>query len=265
VTFINEVVNDNFGFSGEAAVEPDPDQVAKAADDFKRLKSKLSIARATESAGLSLLDVGCGVGTFLLQAQREGWKVSGLELSPSVAAYARERNGLDVSSISIESTTKFSAQSLDVITLFGVIEHLANPRRAVDECARILRPSGFLVLQTPAEDGMIRRLGRFLYWASGGLVRFQVKQLYQMHGGHSVCFNRRSIRELLSRHGFEVRSIEASTYGIRLLQMRFRRMPFLKRLIYGFGTFVVFSLGQVLGSNHMTVYAQKRSSETVAK
>jgi len=257
VRFINEVIDDNLGFGVDHEVAEDPDLTMKAVSDFRQLKEKLAAVRMP-CQGRSLLDVGCGMGTFLQQAQQEGWNAAGLELSPAIAAYAREQRGLAVDSSSIESTTSFPSASFDVVTMFGVIEHLANPQSAAGECARLLRPGGLLVLQTPSEDGLMRRVGRLLYWASGGLFSFQVKQFYQMNGGHSVCFDRRSIKTLLDRTGFEVLSIEGSTYGLRLLLRRFREMRAPKRLIYTVGTSLVFFAGRILGSNHMTIYAQKR-------
>jgi len=92
-----------------------------------------------------------------------------------------------------------------------------------------------------------------------GLVNFHVRQLYAVGGGHSTIFNKRSIRALLAHCGFEVVSIDQSTYGLRVLLMRFENLPLHKRLTHILGTSIVFSLGRVLGgNNHMTVYAQKR-------
>lgn len=258
VTFINEAVNDNLGFAIEAGEEPDPILMLKAANDFKRLEARLAgLARRPDR---SLLDVGCGSGYFLHEVEQHGWRVAGLELSQSLATYARERYGLLVDKASIESPTRFPSESFDLITMFGVIEHLAHPRRAVEECTRLLRPDGVLVLQTPSEDGLIRRVGRFLYWATGGAVRFQVRQLYQMGGGHSVCFNRTSMRTLLGLCGLEVISSEQSTYGFRVLLHRFKDLPIAKKIVQTVGTLAVFSLGRIVGgSNHMTVYARKRA------
>lgn len=261
VTFINKTVDDNFGFGVDREVAEDPALALKAASDFRRLKKKLSSVGLSQRSPLVLLDAGCGMGTFLMYPRGEGWQVSGLELSPAEAAYARQQRGLTVHTGSIESVTNLPSGSCDVVTMFGVIEHLGNPRGAGEECARLLRSPGLLVLQTPAEDGLMRRLGRFLYWASGGCISFQVKQLYQMNGGHSVCFSRRSIGELMARCGFEILSVEGSTYGLRLLLMRFRGMPWPRRLLYCMGTSVVFSLGRIFGSNHMTIYAQKRGPD----
>jgi 2-polyprenyl-3-methyl-5-hydroxy-6-metoxy-1,4-benzoquinol methylase len=262
VIFINRVVDDNVGFTVECAIITDPTVTLKSAHDFKSLKENLQkIAGVAQSRSVRLLDVGCGIGTFLLEARQEGWRVAGLELSPTVGAYAREQRGLEVHVGSIESVTDFPQASFDIISMFGVIEHLANPSAAAQECAKILRPGGFLVLQTPTEDGLLRRAGRFLYWATGGLVKFQASQLYQMAGGHSICFDRRSIKVLLSRYNFEVLSIEQSTYGVRALLLRFASLPLHKKLPYVVGTCILFWLGRIVGgTNHMTVYARRSAT-----
>jgi len=147
-TFIDQVIDDNFGFSIEYEIKTDPTIAIKSANDFKRIKSKLREVGSGKIPHLRLLDVGCGTGAFLEEAQREGWSVAGLELSPKVADYARRQRSLEVETCSIESPTNFAPASFDIVTMFGVIEHLGNPRGAARECARLLRPGGFLVLQT---------------------------------------------------------------------------------------------------------------------
>lgn len=258
LTFVNQPITCNSGFTVEY-VGTDPIIEIKSAKDLKYIKSKLKAAGLIEFRGQRLLDVGCGAGVFLEQAQQEGCKVAGLELGQALADWARRERKVEVETDSIESVTNFPAASFDIVTMFGVIEHLGSPRSAVQECARLLRSGGLLVVQTPTEDGLIRRIGHILYRASGGFVNFQVKQFYQTGGGHTICFNRASLSRLLTRGGFEILTIDPSTYGLRLLLMRFENLPFWKRLIYGVGTSIVFSLGRVLrSSNHMTVYALKR-------
>jgi SAM-dependent methyltransferase len=260
VGFINQLINDNAGFSLEQGTKMDPHLASKAVNDFYRVKARLKGVGVVASRNRRILDVGCGTGAFLWQALQDGWSALGLELSPSLADYARKQRGVEVEIGSIESQTDLPPQSVDVITMFGVIEHLGNPRGAAQECGRLLRPGGFLILQTPSEDGFIRGIGRLLFRATGGFVSFHVKQLYSMGGGHSVCFNRRSIGVLLAQCGFEVLSIDQSTYGLGTLLERFKGMPLYKKLLYSSGTCAVFSLGRILRAyNHMTVYAQKRA------
>jgi SAM-dependent methyltransferase len=256
--FINAPIENGQGFAIEYGLTTDPVLAAKARKDFQELKSVLLRSGAAGVHRLCLLDIGCGIGSFLLGPAQEGWPVAGLELSSSAAQYAGEERGLNVQPGSIEDGTSFPSAQFDVITMYGVIEHLRHPRKALDECARLLKPQGFLVIQTPNGNGLMRRAGQLIYRATDGLLRFQVKEFFQMGGGHSVCFNRRSIDILLATAGFSVISIRQSTYGLRILLQRFGHLGLPARAAKCLGTSALFALGQMLGaSNHMTVYARK--------
>src|SRR5438045_8341463 len=69
-----------------------------------------------------LLDVGCALGDFLVEARASGWDVEGVEISSYAAQRARER-GLRVSAGRLEAL-ELPAASFDVITLYDAIEHL---------------------------------------------------------------------------------------------------------------------------------------------
>ena len=43
----------------------------------------------------------------------------------------------------------FAGESFDAVTLFHVMEHVANPRAVLNEVSRILRPNGAVILQVP--------------------------------------------------------------------------------------------------------------------
>lgn len=97
----------------------------------------------------SVLDVGCGSGTFLsLLQRRTRAQVRGLEPSPEACAAIRERYGLDVTQGDIEGA-EFPQGTFDVVTMFHVLEHLSRPRQAVEKVSRWLKPGGVLLLQTP--------------------------------------------------------------------------------------------------------------------
>lgn len=44
----------------------------------------------------------------------------------------------------------FDDESVDIITSMAIIEHLENPERYVQECYRILKPQGFMILTVPS-------------------------------------------------------------------------------------------------------------------
>ncbi|MGH7822883.1 MAG: class I SAM-dependent methyltransferase, partial [Candidatus Binatia bacterium] len=104
-----------------------------------------------------LLDVGCGVGLFLDEARRCGWQVQGLEASAAPGRIARERFGLPVITATI-ADAGLPDRSFDVVTFFDVLEHLPDPRAALDRAARILRPGGLLVAQSPNLQSLMARL-----------------------------------------------------------------------------------------------------------
>src|SRR5439155_7104067 len=115
-----------------------------------------------ESPG-RLLDVGCHIGIFLDVARRAGWETYGVELSRWSADRARAR-GLRVVDGTLE-TAGFEAGSFDVITMWDVIEHLADPFTELQRAAKLLRPGGLLALSTMNVDAWFPRLlGRRWPW-----------------------------------------------------------------------------------------------------
>jgi SAM-dependent methyltransferase len=103
------------------------------------------------------LDVGCATGDFLAALQEKGWHVQGVELNPQIAAFAQETIGDEVFAGSLLEAV-YSDQAFDLVTFWDVLEHLADPRQALVEAARITRPSGSLVLSLPNPSSLEARL-----------------------------------------------------------------------------------------------------------
>jgi SAM-dependent methyltransferase len=96
-----------------------------------------------------VLDVGCGSGSFLhVLERRTGVRGVGLEISASAAAAARDQSGLTVHAGDV-GTAEFPDGAFDFITMFHVVEHLAEPREALAKVARWLAPGGALLVQVP--------------------------------------------------------------------------------------------------------------------
>jgi SAM-dependent methyltransferase len=109
-----------------------------------------------------LLDVGCALGDFLLEAKAAGWDVHGVEISSFAAERARER-GLDVRAGRLEELD-LPAASFDAITLYDSIEHLTDPVATLAAVGRLLVPGGLVHLVTPNVGGLQARvLGRHWY------------------------------------------------------------------------------------------------------
>lgn len=138
-----------------------------------------------------LLDVGCGHGFFLKAMAESGWQVEGIEISATGRDYARAVLGVEVSAQPLPRLEWAEAQ-FDVITLFYVIEHLADPRAVLTEVRRLLRPGGLLLLRWPHTTPLARLLRPWV----------QSLKLYQAPS-HLFDFAPRSITILLSDLGFQ--------------------------------------------------------------
>ena len=147
-------------------------------------------------AGGTWLDVGCAVGFTLDTARTDGYAVHGVEVSDWASSVARERFGLDVSASLAEA--RFVLQRpVDVLTMYQVLEHLADPLRSLQEARACLRPDGLLLIETWDRRSIVARLfGRFWQQISPPSVVW--------------LFDRRSLDELLRRAGFRLMRIEVS-------------------------------------------------------
>ena len=97
--------------------------------------------------GGTLLDVGCGDGSFLELAHNCGWNVTGIDFDPEAVANASKR-GLAVYQGGIE-LFEGKSELYDVITLNHVIEHVHAPCSVLKSCYRILKPGGQIWIETP--------------------------------------------------------------------------------------------------------------------
>lgn len=115
-----------------------------------------------------LIDVGCSTGQFLNLARASGYAVSGIEFSDDSRLFAANHFGLTIEPGSIHDTAQ-EPGSLDVVTMFDVIEHVRDPIADMRAAHALLRPGGWFALSTPNIDGLFPRLSRPLahrldYW-----------------------------------------------------------------------------------------------------
>lgn len=113
-----------------------------------------------------LLDVGCGAGHLLARMQSLGWSVHGIEADPAAARIAADGVGVDRVHQGDLCDAPFDAGSFDAVTLFHVLEHVADPGEALARCRALLAPGGRLVLATPNLESLGRRAfgAAWLHW-----------------------------------------------------------------------------------------------------
>lgn len=90
----------------------------------------------------SVLDVGCGDGSFLFRyLDYKPSAFQGIEASPSLKAQAEVR-GIKVTAVDLNGVWPYADNTFEVVHCSQVIEHLHNTRLFVSEIRRVLKPGG---------------------------------------------------------------------------------------------------------------------------
>lgn len=164
-------------------------------------RAGLDLIEAHVGPNGSLLDVGCATGSFLSLAKGRGWECRGVEVSAFAAARARESTGCEIFCGKLVDAP-FGDGSFDVITMWDLLEHLPVPLQGLENARRLLKPSGVLLVNTPNENSLLRKVARFLYRGSGGWITAPVNRLY--HPYHLYYFGAETLTVLFRRAGFEL-------------------------------------------------------------
>ena len=165
---------------------------------------KIGQMLAKPNKQIHLLDVGCSSGAFLHIATQLGYQAEGVEPATQ-AAQAAQAAGLKVHHGLLQNIG-FAAQSFDAVTLFEVIEHLKQPLGLLQECHRILKPGGIMLIGT----------GNAASWTAATMgSRWEYLHI-DGHGGHVSFFNPASMALLAQRAGFVLERIE--TRNVRFFE-----------------------------------------------
>jgi SAM-dependent methyltransferase len=150
-------------------------------------------ALARTDAG-GVLDIGCGRGEWLKVLAAAGIEASGVDLSPVMAEHCRAQ-GLDVvAGDALAALADRPAESLTVVSGFHIIEHLpfAVLYRVFEEVARVLRPGGLCIFETPNPENLLVGSHTFYHDAthSNPLTPTATGFLAEYHGLHPVEIRR---------------------------------------------------------------------------
>jgi 2-polyprenyl-3-methyl-5-hydroxy-6-metoxy-1,4-benzoquinol methylase len=144
-------------------------------------------ARYLPAPGAKALDIGTAGGAFLDAANQYGYDAYGMEPSADLVTRGKAR-GLQIEQGTIEEH-RFARGSFDLVCLWDVIEHLPDPKSALCEILKLLKPEGILLINFPDIGTWQARLaGRRFWW------------ILSVHLHH---FTRQYLAEICSRTGFE--------------------------------------------------------------
>jgi 2-polyprenyl-3-methyl-5-hydroxy-6-metoxy-1,4-benzoquinol methylase len=137
----------------------------------------------------SMLDYGCGTGTFLSEMKTSGWAVQGIEPDPGARSKAIGITGASVEEPSFLSS--IHSDSVDAITMWHVLEHVHDLHQTLGELIRILKRDGVLIIAVPNHRSYDAAFyGK--YWAAYDVPR------------HLYHFSPATMKKLMSMHGLTI-------------------------------------------------------------
>jgi SAM-dependent methyltransferase len=149
-------------------------------------------------AGSRVLEVGCGLGDFLVLAREAGARVLGLELDGPYADFAEKQHNLSIGRGRVEDLD--TEARFDVIALFHVVEHLEDPVGVLAALRPKLASGGRLFIEVPDFMGP---------WRIPFTEFLRLEHLYN--------FSPETLRRVLARAGFRVTRQDGDPFLLRVV------------------------------------------------
>jgi ubiquinone/menaquinone biosynthesis C-methylase UbiE len=210
--------DDHAVFEQDATVKSwDSDYYHPIAERYYDRAIKMMLRLMDVRPGAEVLDAGCGPGVHSIRVARAGFRVRAIDISQTMLSEAKDR----VAAAGLSAVVAFQQENLTRLTLpdasykyvfsWGVIIHIHDVERALDELARIVVPGGRLglyVTNRKAWDHKLESLARLLLRKPVGRESLSLGNgvWYEMHGEKLWVwqFDIPELQRQLERRGFRV-------------------------------------------------------------
>ena len=144
------------------------------------------------------LDVGSGAGVSVGTAAKLGFQAVGIEPSANAVALSRQRYDVPITH-GLLGTDDALPRDFGLLSLWDVIEHVEDPESLVRACHAHLAQGGVMILETPDEGALLRRLIVAVGRVAMGPFDLRSSIYYR---AHRYYFTRAAMTCLLERCGF---------------------------------------------------------------
>ncbi|QYS87957.1 class I SAM-dependent methyltransferase [Flavobacterium columnare] len=186
---------------------------------YALIKKVALVSSIHKSKGI-ILDIGAGTGDFLVTAKNAGWITKGFEPNTNARNLALLK-GIEL----VDTTELIENNTIDVITMWHVLEHVPNLEEQIKELKRLLKPNGTLVIAVPNYKSYdAQYYGEF--WAAYDVPR------------HLWHFSKKSIEKLFGENKMKIIQIHPmifDSFYVSLLSEKYKtgKMNFLKAFWIG--------------------------------
>lgn len=213
------------------------------------LKQKFKLVNK-HAKGKTLLDIGCGTGDFLNYLKQQGWNVNGLEPDEDARNLCKTSHGIDT--VSTSELHNLENESVDIITMWHVLEHVYNLNKDLEKIKSVLKKDGTLFVAVPNCSSYDAKKYKE-YWAAYDLPI------------HLYHFRPNNIKELFAKYNMEVVDMlpmKFDSYYVSLLSEKYKsgnKGFSLGNLIKGFLTGLNSNLKAKKGKYSSQIYVIKHN------
>jgi SAM-dependent methyltransferase len=157
------------------------------------------IRRYVPLEGAAVLDIGCGIGTYVRKLGEVARRAYGIDIDAP-----RVREGADTGSLAIAVSEQlpFATATLDAVLLNEVIEHVRDDRETLREACRVVKPGGHVIIYAPNRlypyetHGVY--IGKRYVFGNIPLVNYLPNVLRRRLVPHARAYTRGGVRRLIA-------------------------------------------------------------------
>ncbi|MBL7141886.1 methyltransferase domain-containing protein [Patescibacteria group bacterium] len=172
-------------------------------DDFIRFLRERKVKKYIQK-DIVLCDLGCGPEAHFLNLVKSRIK-KGIGIDKKIKKGSKEN--LEFINLKIQKQIPLPDESVDCITMLAVLEHLNYPERVLEECWRILKKDGYLIITIPAPiaDPVLNFLA----------YKLKVIDAEEIED-HKHYFSVKKLKKPLKQAGFKVLKIKKFEFGFNI-------------------------------------------------
>ncbi len=170
-------------------------------------KNRRFVAAHLPLTGRHCLDIGSGAGLFPSLLQAAGAVPQGIEPQQIFREFAMEKYQLSLRPELIDAPywQNQHRENFDLVTLWDTLEHVNFPSETLKAANRVLKPGGYLFLDTPSRNSPFYRVSEWSYRCSRGKNPLLLNSLYSPQPyRHKQLFTKTQLWQLLASCGFSV-------------------------------------------------------------
>jgi ubiquinone/menaquinone biosynthesis C-methylase UbiE len=196
-------------------------ELARGKEQRGNLQANLEFLGRTNllKPGDKVLEIGCGIGTVVAELAKQGYEVTGTDISRVAIEYGRAKYGNVRLEVQPAEELPYGDGTFDVVLSFDLFEHIARIDRHVDEVQRVLKPGGHYLFQTPNKLANV-------------VVETLTHKSLKWRRVHPSLHTPGQLRRRLAKHGFEARFLKMDPRN-EYTRAKLKKFGRLARLVEG--------------------------------